>query len=76
MVKRSFRKRKKILDLLSRVKDIIGTIMDASNLSIGYKGDIVGTIVGDKGKCRIETIGAGGYNIQCYHFRTLINKID
>ena len=66
----------KILDLLSRVNGIVGTIVDASNLSIGYKGDIVGTIVGDKGKCKIETIGAGGYNIQCYHFRTLINKID
>ena len=66
----------KILDLLIRVNGIVGTIVDASNLSIGYKGDIVGTIVGDKGKCRIETIGAGGYNIQCYHFRTLINKID
>ena len=38
-------------------------------------GDINGIIVGTEGKAKIQTIGAGGYNIQCFHFRTLIHEI-
>lgn len=61
--------------IIERTNAIVGTITDASNLRIGAKGDLNGFIIGEKGKARVETIGAGGYNIQCYHFRTLIHKM-
>ena len=39
-------------------------------------GEINGIAEGEKGRAKVETIGAGGYNIQCYHFRVLVNKIE
>lgn len=62
-------------DIIERTNDIVGQITDASDLKIGYKGDLNGIIKGTRGSARVETIGAGGYNIQCYHFRTLIHAI-
>ena len=59
--------------IIERTNAIVGRITDAANLRIGNKGDLNGFIIGDKGKAKVQTIGAGGYNIQCYHFRTLIN---
>ena len=61
--------------IIERTNEIVGTITDASNLKIGAKGDLNGFIIGEKGKAKVETIGAGGYNIQCYHFRTLIHAM-
>lgn len=62
-------------DIIERTNEITGTITDASFLHIGAKGDLNGYIIGERGKAKVETIGAGGYNIQCYHFRTLIHKM-
>lgn len=62
-------------DIIARTNSLIGQITDAGALHIGKKGDLNGVIVGSKGKATVETIGAGGYNIQRYHFRTLINKL-
>ena len=67
-------KRAKLLDLIGRIMSTVGTITDASALYIGPEGDINGYIVGTEGKAKIQTIGAGGYNIQCFHFRTLIHE--
>lgn len=67
-------KKAKILDLMTRIEKITGKIVDAEYLKIGPKGDLEGIIIGEKGKAKINTIGAGGYNIQCYHFRTLIHE--
>ena len=61
--------------IIERTNAAVGQITDASNLYIGAKGDLNGFIIGTKGKAEVRTIGAGGYNIQCFHFRTLINKI-
>lgn len=63
-------------DLIDRVQKITGKITDASNLHIGDKGDIDGIIIGEKGKAKVNTIGAGGYAVQCYHFRTLVHPIN
>ena len=59
-------------DIINRTNSIVGQITDATNLSIGLKGDLNGFIVGTRGKALVNTIGAGGWNIQVYHFRTLI----
>lgn len=61
--------------IIERTQAIVTEITDATNLSIGSKGDLNGFIIGTTGKAKVETIGAGGYNIQCYHFRTLINRM-
>lgn len=64
----------KLVDLIARINSVVGTITDASGLYISGKGDINGIIVGTEGKAKVETITAGGYNIQCLHYRTLIHE--
>jgi hypothetical protein len=61
--------------IIVRTNEIVGTITDATNLKVGAKGDLNGYIIGTKGTAKVQTIGAGGYNIQCFHFRTLINPM-
>lgn len=61
--------------IIDRTRAIVGEITDASGLKIGAKQDLNGIIIGTKGRAKVSTIGAGGYNIQCFHFRTLINRV-
>ena len=61
--------------IIERVNAICGTITDASGLKVGAKGDLNGNIVGERGTAHVQTIGAGGYNIQCFHFRTLVHEV-
>lgn len=70
--------------IIERTNKIVGEITDASHLRVGEKGDLNGIIYGIKGKAKVQTIGAGGYNEdvivnekhgQCFHFRTLIDAI-
>ncbi|ALA13079.1 hypothetical protein TSARBOMBA_208 [Bacillus phage TsarBomba] len=68
-------KKAKMLDLIYRISGAVGEITDASNLKVSQKGNLDGFIVGTTGKARVETIGAGGWNIVCFHYRTLIKKI-
>ncbi len=62
-------------DIIERTNRITGKITDASSLEVGAKGELNGFIHGERGTAKVETIGAGGYNIQCFHFRTLIHKV-
>lgn len=48
----------------------VGEILDASNLSVGNKGDLNGFVIGSKGKAEVETISAWG-EVQRFHYRTL-----
>ena len=61
--------------IIERTNAIVGQITDASNLRVDGRGELGGIIIGTRGKASVRTIGAGGYNIQCFHFRTLIREI-
>lgn len=66
-----------ILNLIDRVTERVGQITDCQYLRLsrdnaGYS-IINGRIIGTDGECRIESIGAGGYNIQRYHIRVLVH---
>lgn len=61
--------------LLDRVCHIVGTITDASGLKVGPKGELDGIVGGTDGKCQVQTIGAGGWNIQVFHYRVLVKPI-
>lgn len=66
----------KMLDLILRINSVVGTITDADYLRVSDKGNLDGIIIGENGKAKIETIGAGGYNIVCFHYRTLVHKLE
>lgn len=67
--------RSRMLDLAQRIGEHVGKITDAQGLHI-QNGEIAGVIFGEKGSATIQTIGAGGYNIQRFHFRTLVHPIE
>ena len=65
-----------ILNMINRVIEKTGKITDASGLytdrdNSGYT-IINGKIIGETGTAKIESIGAGGYNIMRYHIRVLV----
>lgn len=68
-------KRRKAIDLINRINDVVGEITDASNLKVNDKLNLDGIIQGTKANAKVETIGAGGYNIQCFHYRTLVHEV-
>lgn len=61
--------------IIAKVKKVCGEIIDASDLHIGDDGTINGLIKGTIGNGYVETIVAGGYNIQIAHYRVLIHKV-
>lgn len=63
-----------ILDLLNRVSEVAGEVEDWNNVRWVGKA-LNGTLKGSKNNVRVETIEAGGYNIQRFHYRVLIHKI-
>lgn len=63
-----------LINLYNRVKEITGEVTDCSYLYWGGKC-LDGYVVGKAGKAKVETIGAGGYNIQRYHLRVLVHKM-
>lgn len=67
--------RNKRLDLYYRCTAAVGVITDVSGLSVGDNGSLNGFVVGENGKAALETIMAGGYNIQCLHYRVLVKPI-
>lgn len=60
--------------IIERTEEIVTEITDASNLHT-HGGQLNGFIIGTTGKASVNTIGAGGYNIQRFHFRTLVKAL-
>ncbi|OKP96835.1 hypothetical protein [Paenibacillus sp. P46E] len=57
--------------LVAKIKDKVGEIIQL-DLYCGEDGTPNGTVTGTEGAVRITTIVAGGYNIQCAHYRVLV----
>ena len=68
-----------IIDLIYRVRKITGEITDWSDIcaSAGTGGFTVlnGTVIGKEGIAYVESITAGGYNIQRLHIRVLVHSV-
>lgn len=69
-----------VLDLYNRVKDITGEVTDWSNIvaTQGTQGIAVlnGFVIGKEGRAKVESIAAGGYNIQKLHVRVLVKSFQ
>lgn len=65
-----------IIDFINRVKDKVGTITSFANLHLNRdnRGFAIlnGKVKGTEGNARVESIYAGGYNIQRLHVRVLV----
>lgn len=61
----------KKIKLYKKIADKVGTVTEV-NLYCGEDGTPNGTVEGTKGMVTISTIVAGGYNIQCAHYRVLV----
>lgn len=68
-----------ILNMINRTIELTGIITDCKGLFLDKDNNgftiINGLIIGKKGKARIESILAGGYNIQRLHIRVLVKEI-
>ena len=65
--------KRKYDDLVNRITKHVGEIKDVSGLWIGNNGSINGKVIGTDKSAVLETIIAGGYNIQCLHYRVIIH---
>lgn len=68
-----------ILDLYNRVRSITGEVTDWDGIRAteGTAGMTVlnGYVIGKEGRAKVESILAGGYNIQRLHVRVLVHEI-
>ena len=66
---------RKAESLMNRVTEMVGEITDASGLYVADNLELNGKVIGTKGAATVTTIYAGGYNIQCLHFRVLVHPV-
>lgn len=63
-----------VLDLYNRIKDVTGEVTEWDNIHYS-KGALNGIVEGKEGTASVESILAGGYNIQRLHVRVLVHQI-
>lgn len=61
--------------LVMQIEKLGGALRDVSNLCVACNGELNGLVLGEKNIVSVKTVGAGGYNIQRFHFRTLVRLI-
>lgn len=63
-------------EIYSRTSQYVGKLVDMVAIEWGDNGSLNGIVIGEKGdNARVETIIAGGYNIQCEHYRVLVKPL-
>lgn len=67
------------LNLWRRVKETVGEVTDCHGLEVvsgnEFEGCVInGMVYGTDGACVVESVSAGGYNIQKWHIRTLVKR--
>jgi hypothetical protein len=62
-------------NLILRIEKKAGKIVDGKDIHIGDDGEINGVIHGETAIVNVRTISAGGYNIQCFHYRVLVKEV-
>lgn len=71
--------RREILDLLNRVKEVTGEVTNWRGIHLTAGNDNIpvlnGMVEGKEGRAMVESIIAGGYNIQRLHIRTLVKEM-
>lgn len=69
-----------VLNLIERTIELAGKITDCQYLRLDQDNQgyciVNGIVIGEKGKAKVESIGAGGYNIQRYHIRVLVKAAN
>lgn len=60
--------------ILSQAQREVGNLKEIHLGTVGEDGSFNGFIKGDKGMAYIQTISAGGYNIQRFHYRVLVSR--
>ena len=66
----SIEKRKQ--QFIKKIETKGGQIIDATELHIGFNGMVNGLVKCENKTLEVNTVPAGGHNIQRFHFRTLI----
>ena len=64
-----------VMDLYARVKEITGEVTDWRGIELEYANCgacLNGLVIGKEGRAVVESILAGGYNIQRLHIRVLV----
>lgn len=64
-----------VIDLYNRVNEITGEVLDWSHITCSG-GGLNGVVIGKEGRAKVETIIAGGHNIQRLHIRVLVHSIN
>ena len=63
-----------IIDLFYRIRHITGEVTDWTGIRFSG-GALNGIVTGKEGRAKVESILAGGYNIQRLHVRVLVHSI-